>query len=100
VEAEVRVLHPDELGDGPSSGGMERREGVSHLLTGSTGIFMGTSKVPPGLRSSAHVHTNCESALYVLSGRGRFLTGRHLERSLDIAKGDFIYFRRALLMSW
>ena len=52
---------------------------------------MGTARVPPGLRSSAHVHTNCESALYVVAGRGKFLTGQHLERSLEVAEGDFIY---------
>jgi uncharacterized RmlC-like cupin family protein len=70
---------------------MSRQEGISALLAGSEGIFMGTARIPPGLRSSAHVHTNCESALYVLSGRGHFLTGRHLERALDVATGDFIY---------
>ncbi len=52
---------------------------------------MGTSTVPAGLRSSPHTHTNCESALYVLSGHGQFLAGQALERSYGIAGGDFIY---------
>ena len=26
-----------------------------------------------------------------MSGKGRFLTGQHLENTLEIAKGDFIY---------
>ena len=41
--------------------------------------------------SSPHYHANCESAIYVVSGKGRFLTGKHLENTLEIEKGDFIH---------
>ena len=34
---------------------------------------------------------NCESAIYVVRGHGRFLTGNDLENSLTIGPGDFIY---------
>jgi class 3 adenylate cyclase/uncharacterized RmlC-like cupin family protein len=87
----VRVLKRDQLGAGIASGGMSRVAAVSAELAGSEGIFMGTSCVPPGLRSSPHVHLNCESALYVVSGRGRFLVGAHLENALEVEQGDFLY---------
>jgi len=91
VEQEIQVVHAPELEASVASGGMSRLAAVSARLTGSEGIFMGSSRIPPGLRSSPHVHTNCESALYVVSGRGRFLTGQHLERELGITRGDFLY---------
>lgn len=89
--AEIRVLKRAQLSGGVSSGGMVRLAAISAEMVGSRGIFMGLARVPPGLRSSAHVHTNCESALYAASGRGRFLTGERLEHAFDLEPGDFIY---------
>ncbi|MCH7787155.1 MAG: cupin domain-containing protein, partial [Chloroflexi bacterium] len=40
---------------------------------------------------SPHYHVNCESAIYVVKGTGRFLTGKNLENSLPIGPGDFIH---------
>ena len=87
----IRLRKRDELVGGVVSGGMARLAAVSAELMGSVGIFMGSSRVPPGMRSSPHVHLNCESALYVASGRGQFLVGDHLERVLEIEEGDFLY---------
>ena len=80
MEPSIRVLKGDQLAVSLASGGMSRFAAISADLAGSEGIFMGSARVPPGLRSSAHVHTNCESALYVVSGHGRFLIGLHLVR--------------------
>tara|TARA_B100000686_G_scaffold355022_1_gene469147 strand:- start:4444 stop:4860 length:417 start_codon:yes stop_codon:yes gene_type:complete len=74
-----------------SSGAMLRLAGVSEGLTGSTGIHMAIATVPPGRCSTAHYHVNCESAIYVLSGDGLFLTGQQLETSEVISAGDFIF---------
>jgi adenylate cyclase len=89
--AEVRVLKRGQLAGGVTSGGMVRLAAISAEMVGSRGIFMGLARVPPGLRSSAHVHTNCESALYAASGRGRFLVGERLEHAFQVGPGDFIY---------
>ena len=51
----------------------------------------GVSRLAPGLRSSPHIHTNCESSIYVVSGRGRVLTGIHLDQELVIEPGDFLF---------
>jgi uncharacterized RmlC-like cupin family protein len=58
---------------------------------GSTGIHLAIATIPPGCASSPHYHVNCESAIYVAKGHGRFLTGQNLETSLPIGPGDFIY---------
>jgi len=79
----------DRVTQGESSGAMTRLGAISADTVGSEGIFMGVSRLPPGMRSSAHLHTNCESSLYVSSGRGRFLTGPRLERATVIEPGDF-----------
>jgi uncharacterized RmlC-like cupin family protein len=88
---EVRVTKSGQLEVEVSSGSMTRMAGVSKSLTGSEGIHLAIATVPPGRCSSAHYHTNCESAIYVVSGRGLFLSGSNLEKKLDIGPGDFIY---------
>jgi len=70
---------------------MTRLAGVSEKLTGSTGIHMAIATVPPGRCSTVHYHTNCESAIYIVSGKGLFLSGDDLEQEDEINPGDFIY---------
>ena len=89
--AECRVIHPDEMEVEVSSGGMTREAGVSEALVGAEGIHMALATIPPGCASSPHYHVNCESAIYVFRGTGRFLVGPNLDRSLPIGPGDFIY---------
>ncbi len=56
-----------------------------------TGIHLAIATIPPHCESSPHYHVNCESAIYVLAGSGRFVVGKQLEQSLPIGPGDFIY---------
>ena len=90
-DAVCKVIHPDGLEVEVSSGSMTRLAGVSKALAGTEGIHLAIATIPPACASSPHYHVNCESAIYVVSGKGRFLTGRHLENTLEIEKGDFIY---------
>ena len=91
LTAECQVVHPDGLEVEINSGSMTRLAGVSQALGGAEGIHLAIATIPPGCASSPHYHVNCESAIYVSKGKGRFLTGIHLEKSLDISAGDFIY---------
>ncbi len=88
---QISVVRRHQLQAGVASGGMTRAAAISADTVGSEQIFMGISRLPPGLRSSAHIHTNCESALYVASGRGRFLIGPKVDRSIPIEPGDCIH---------
>lgn len=87
----VRVIHPADLEVEVSSGAMTRLAGVSRATVGAQGIHLAISTIPPGHRSSAHYHTNCESAIYVASGHGTFLAGDDLRERLAIGPGDFIH---------
>ena len=89
--AECKVVHPDSLEVEIQSGAMTRLAGVSEALTGSTGIHLAIATIPPHCASSAHYHVNCESAIYVVKGHGRFVVGDNLDNPLPIAPGDFIY---------
>ena len=88
---EILVVHPDRLEVDAVSGAMVRLGGVSRNLTGAQGIHMGLSTTPPECSSTPHHHTNCESAIYVVSGYGKMLMGEGLGQSQDFGPGDFIY---------
>ena len=89
--SEIKVVHPDGLEIEIQSGAMTRLAGVSEALTGSTGIHLAVATIPPHCASSPHYHVNCESAIYVIKGQGRFVIGDNLETELPIGPGDFIY---------
>ena len=89
--SKIVVTKADSLEVEINSGAMTRFAGVSELLTGSTGIHMAIATVPPGRCSTAHYHVNCESAIYVVSGTGTFLSGEELDKEVPISKGDFIF---------
>ena len=88
---EIKVIHPSQREVEVSSGAMIRLGGVSQGLCGAQGIHLAIATIPPGCQSSPHWHTNCESAIYVMKGHGRFLVGEKLEEALPIGPGDFIY---------
>ena len=89
--AECKVIHPDGLEVEIQSGAMTRLAGVSQGLVGSEGIHLAIATIPPGCASSPHYHVNCESAIFVVRGQGRFIVGDKLENPLSIGPGDFIY---------
>ena len=88
---EIKVVHSDGLEVEIQSGAMTRLAGVSEALTGSTGIHLAVATIPAPCASSPHYHVNCESAIYVLKGEGRFVIGDNLDTELTIGPGDFIY---------
>ena len=91
MTSQVKVIHPDQLEVDVASGAMTRLGDVSQNLCGAQAIHLAIATIPPGCGSSPHRHTNCESAIYVLKGQGRFLVGEGLEEVLPIGPGDFIY---------
>ena len=91
LTAVCNVTRADGLEVEIASGSMTRLAGVSEALNGAEGIHLAIATIPPGCASSPHYHVNCESAIYVVKGTGRFLSGHRLEKSDAIGAGDFIY---------
>ncbi len=70
---------------------MKREAGISAVLTGSEGLWMGTAVNAPGASSGAHHHGENESGIYILRGRVRFRWGPNLENVVDTEPGDFVF---------
>jgi uncharacterized RmlC-like cupin family protein len=85
----MRVVKPAEAHEMPRGvvGGAE----ISSASAGARNIFMGVFRVPAGARSRPHYHADCESAVYMLSGRLLVRWGENLERSTELEPGDLVY---------
>ena len=90
-EPQVLVVREHEREVEIASGAMTRIAGVSEALTGAKGIHLAEALIPPGRCSTAHYHSNCESAIYVAAGEGLMLSGPDLEIEALIGPGDMIY---------
>jgi uncharacterized RmlC-like cupin family protein len=64
---------------------------ISQATTGAHNIYMGKFRVPAGARGLPHYHADCESALFMLSGRIEIQWGDHLEQRLEVQPGDMLY---------
>lgn len=85
----MRVVKPGEDHDVPRGvvGGAE----ISQTTADAHNIYMGRFRVPGGARSMPHYHSNCESAVYMLSGQLLVKWGDHLEQELRLEPGDMVY---------
>ena len=88
----IKVVRPSErdLGTAQTTG-MVREAGISEETTGARTIWSGYVKGPPGMASGVHHHGDCETAIFVISGRARFHFGPKLERSVEVGAGDFLF---------
>ena len=93
----IIVTKKDSLEEEINSGPMTRFAGVSEHLSNATNIHMALADIPMGRCSTTHYHTNCESAIYVLSGSGIFVHGDNMDIEDEISAGDFIYVPVAAL---
>ena len=89
--AEIRIIHPNQRETEIASGAMTRIAGVSEALTGATGIHLATATIPAGCSSGAHVHLNCESALYIIQVHGKFMVGEKLDQVIEFGPGDYLF---------
>jgi uncharacterized RmlC-like cupin family protein len=92
VELDVQVVHADELSDQTAqTAGLQRFEAVSAKRLGSTELWMGLSVLPAGGKTGVHHHGQSETALYILSGVGRWWVGDRLDAKREAHPGDFVF---------
>ena len=88
----VRIVHRSDLSsETAQTAGMDRLTAVAAETVGSKELWAGVVTLAAGARSGAHHHGDCESVIYVLSGRIRFRYGDRLEESAEAGPGDFIF---------
>ncbi|MCO8276664.1 cupin domain-containing protein [Actinoplanes sp. TRM 88003] len=91
-DAGVHIVRAGDLSDQtPQTSGLKRFEAVSARRLGSQDLWMGLSVLPAGSRTGVHHHGRSETALYVLSGVGRWWIGDRLDTVAEAHPGDFVY---------
>jgi uncharacterized RmlC-like cupin family protein len=76
--------------------GMRRYEAISGARNGSRRIWMGESRIGPGMVSGDHHHGEAETGIYVVSGHPEFVfleEGEEdaAERRVRTSPGDYVY---------
>jgi uncharacterized RmlC-like cupin family protein len=71
---------------------MERSIAVSADTVGSVGLYSSVVTTAPGGKTRIHHHGECETSIFIVSGRARYTWGpTGLEDTIDAGAGDFIY---------
>ena len=86
----VKVVRPGSV-EGVMPQNVLGLQAISQETVGSVGLFMARHRVPSGAHSSLHSHTNCETAVYVLRGRGYAYYGEEMGGYVEAGPGDFVY---------
>ena len=71
---------------------MERSIAVSADTVGSVGLYSSVVTTGPGGKTRIHHHGECETSIFIVSGRARYTWGATgLEEAMEAEAGDFIY---------
>jgi uncharacterized RmlC-like cupin family protein len=71
---------------------MERSIAISAERVGSVGLYSSVVTTAPGAKTRIHHHGECETSIWIQSGRARYTWGpTGLEESMEADAGDFIY---------
>jgi uncharacterized RmlC-like cupin family protein len=85
------VIKPDQRVEDHASGAMLREAAIAGATTGAERLWVGYVELPPGSQSAVHHHGIAESAIYVISGRARSISGDTLADVQDADSGDFFW---------
>ena len=86
-----RIAKEDLVGNPGQNADMERVIAVSRETVGSQNLYSSIVRTGPGGRTEIHHHGECETSIYILSGRARFYSGDGLAEIVEAAEGDFIF---------
>jgi uncharacterized RmlC-like cupin family protein len=71
---------------------MERAIAISAPTVGSRRLYASVVTTAPGAKTRIHHHGECETSIYILSGRATYSFGpTGLEERFDAEAGDFVY---------
>jgi uncharacterized RmlC-like cupin family protein len=89
--AGIRVIRPPDRSLATiQSTGIRREAAIAPGTTGATRLWMGMATTPAGTVSAWHHHGDCETGIYVVSGRARFRWGPGGRESAEVGPGDFL----------
>jgi len=71
---------------------MERSIAISADTVGSVRLYSSVVSTAPGERTRIHHHGECETSIYILSGRADYTYGpTGVEHAFSAEQGDFVY---------
>lgn len=87
----MRVSKQSLTGNPGQNDAMERIIAISRDTVGSENLYSSIVHTKPGGRTEIHHHGECETSIYILSGRARFYSGDRLRDIIDANEGDFVF---------
>jgi uncharacterized RmlC-like cupin family protein len=88
----TRISPADRLTSVGQHAGMERSIAISRPTVGSQGLYSSIVSTAPGDKTRVHHHGDCETSIYIVSGRARYTWGpTGLEHEMAASAGDFVY---------
>jgi uncharacterized RmlC-like cupin family protein len=88
----TRIRPEERSSSAGQNADMERSIAISAELVGSVGLYSSVVTTAPGARTRIHHHGECETSIWIASGRARYTFGpTGTEESMDAAAGDFVY---------
>ena len=87
-----RVTPSERATSAGQNSDMERSIAVSADNVGSVGLYSSVVTTAPGGKTRIHHHGECETSIFIVSGRARYTWGpTGLEETVDAGPNDFIY---------
>jgi uncharacterized RmlC-like cupin family protein len=87
-----RITAAERVTTAGQNSDMERSIAVSADTVGSVGIYSSVVTTAPGGKTRVHHHGECETSIFIVSGRARYTWGpTGLEQAIEARAGDFIY---------
>lgn len=86
-------IRPDERSTSTGQNtDMERSIAIGAEQVGAVGLYSSVVTTAPGARTRIHHHGECETSIWIASGRARYTFGpTGLEESMEAEAGDFVY---------
>lgn len=88
----IRIRPEDRSTSIGQNADMERSIAIGAETVGAVGLYSSVVTTAPGAKTRIHHHGECETSIWIASGRARYTFGpTGLEESLEAEAGDFVY---------
>jgi uncharacterized RmlC-like cupin family protein len=88
----IRITPAQRATSAGQNADMERSIAISSDTVGSVGLYSSVVTTAPGARTRIHHHGECETSIWIVSGRARYTFGpTGVEETMDAGAGDFVY---------
>jgi uncharacterized RmlC-like cupin family protein len=88
----TRITPAERVTSAGQNADMERSIAISAETVGSTGLYSSVVTTAPGARTRIHHHGECETSIWITSGRARYTFGpTGIEDTMEAEAGDFVY---------